>query len=469
MWYSGLALAGVLALAAGFGMSSFLFGGDEDPTDDTAEAATGPDSIGTQADDAADEDTEADGGTGAESEDAAADLTVEPGPDDDPETAPASDADDGDREDEPAGEDPEPGSEDDAGTDADPTEAEGADSDDPVGEKSGDSGSADPTTSTDSTNAGFTDLDVQDAVLVTGSPDGNFEILAVRDVESRGCGGAPHYRLVRVPLGVRDAAVAVDAFPESGQRTFLSPPAYREGPQIVASLIDYCENIPAVYNVVVAPDGSLSQLREVLPIGYDGDILDASWDLVDKVMVIDFVKAEGDRVELRVNGDTSEVISETPYSERGICLSDDIDQTFAPDPALNAAANITRQAIFDAASTCDYEALTALTAPDFTASFGGDTAREVFESGGPDYMAILVTLLQLDAGELAVEDGGAYVWPTAASKPPDALDASDVADLVTLGVSQEEIDALPTSELGYAGYRTSIDNEGNWIFFVAGD
>lgn len=141
------------------------------------------------------------------------------------------------------------------------------------------------------------------------------------------------------------------------------------------------------------------------------------------------------------------------------------------DESLPAAVAETRTAIVRAASQCDLQAVIDLAGPGFITDFGGGDA-DTFKTWEEDGEGRLGTLLGiLDMSHAIVDDGNGgeiYVWPAAFAYdnwediPPAALD-----ELLAL-YTREEVEQL--SQLGvYGGWRAGIAQDGDWLFFVAGD
>lgn len=169
--------------------------------------------------------------------------------------------------------------------------------------------------------------------------------------------------------------------------------------------------------------------------------------------------------------------SEVPTASevvRGDCSSSDASADL-PDAGVTDTVAATRKAVFLAALACDYDALGALASANpegFSYSFGddGDPAgywREA-EAGGDRVLFALATLLRLEPREQTEAGGGDYVvWPAAFVEDATDADWEEVADL---GIyTPEEVEQLRAAGSGYAGWRTGIDADGNWDFFIAGD
>jgi hypothetical protein len=101
---------------------------------------------------------------------------------------------------------------------------------------------------------------------------------------------------------------------------------------------------------------------------------------------------------------------------------------------------------------------------------------EEWESTGEGKLGILLKVLGTGNAvqtfdEEAAEALGSetlYVWPAAFARDTwDEITDEEMADLLTL-YTQEELDEIAGFG-SYAGWRTGITAEGDWVFFVAGD
>jgi hypothetical protein len=157
------------------------------------------------------------------------------------------------------------------------------------------------------------------------------------------------------------------------------------------------------------------------------------------------------------------------------CSAEGMDTAeFTAHPDLTGAANETRRDIAAAAAACDFDGLAALTAEDFSYSFGdgADPAgywREQ-EARGEPVLRILVTLLGMNPHVREPEGAGddapaetVFTWPRVfQDDTPEAraeLEAALGPELVADAYAPE----------GYLGWRAGIAGDGRWIFFVAGD
>ncbi len=146
----------------------------------------------------------------------------------------------------------------------------------------------------------------------------------------------------------------------------------------------------------------------------------------------------------------------------------------APQPALPAAVAAMRAQIVAAASDCDYEALArlALAGNGFTYSFGEQGQPAAYwraaESGGRMVMRSLVEILDTPFATRTVEGTTHYVWPS--SYASEHWDDVPAADREALGRLYGEDELRRFEQFGsYIGDRVGITENGDWIFFVAGD
>ena len=143
----------------------------------------------------------------------------------------------------------------------------------------------------------------------------------------------------------------------------------------------------------------------------------------------------------------------------------------ATRPELPEPVAATLGAVIDAALSCDFDALEARAGEDFVASFGGGGAESLreWETEGRGELDTLLELLHMSHEVIQRDDGGAtYVWPSAyVHESWDEVPAWAVEELRAIHIS-EEIESFETAD-GYLGWRTAIDSDGNWLYFVAGD
>jgi hypothetical protein len=137
-----------------------------------------------------------------------------------------------------------------------------------------------------------------------------------------------------------------------------------------------------------------------------------------------------------------------------------------------------REDIASAAAACDYARLERLALggePGFTFSFGGGTSAAAFweeaESTGADEpMGLLIATLNLpfaisEREAAAGAPDRMYVWPSAHREGATDEDWRAVEDLY----GQQEIAQMRQQGSGFLGYRVGISEDGDWLFYVAGD
>jgi hypothetical protein len=137
---------------------------------------------------------------------------------------------------------------------------------------------------------------------------------------------------------------------------------------------------------------------------------------------------------------------------------------------LPAPVAETRRAIFDAAVACDFEALAAEAGNDFSYTFGdrnGGPAQywQAREGEGVPVLRTLVQVLNLPPAERDELEGRPYrSWPSADQETRTDADWDALRGLYT----DEQVDQFRQADM-YTGWRTGIDDQGTWMYFVAGD
>lgn len=140
-----------------------------------------------------------------------------------------------------------------------------------------------------------------------------------------------------------------------------------------------------------------------------------------------------------------------------------------PDPVLN-----TRRAVLEAAVACDYDQLAELASGHefFNYSFGdeGDFAGflQEGEAAGNDPLRSLVLIFGMTEIENELSNRKGWIWPAAAGADDWASVPQPQKDELLRLYSQQDLDVFAGNG-AYIGYRTSIDPEGRWLYFVAGD
>lgn len=139
--------------------------------------------------------------------------------------------------------------------------------------------------------------------------------------------------------------------------------------------------------------------------------------------------------------------------------------------ALPAPVATTREAIITAAASCDIAALESLASETFTTSFGGGGVENLrsWEEQGEQPLATLLHLLDMAYATVEVEDGEEiYVWPAAATYESwSEITEQEMSELSRIH-SEGELDQIARYG-SYSGWRTGIDQDGDWLYFVAGD
>lgn len=129
-----------------------------------------------------------------------------------------------------------------------------------------------------------------------------------------------------------------------------------------------------------------------------------------------------------------------------------------------------RDAIVAAVSSCDLARIEELASADFRTSVVGggieDLAR--WEESGEGRLDVLLNLFGTTPGVLEIEDGLVYyVWPAAAIYEWDDV-PHDLVDELEPVINTGDLDAFANFG-SYLGWKTAIDSNGNWVYFVAGD
>ena len=142
-------------------------------------------------------------------------------------------------------------------------------------------------------------------------------------------------------------------------------------------------------------------------------------------------------------------------------------ETVAELVGVPPAVADTRAALIEAAESGDYEALRpVLPGSGFSYTFGGPVQggpiaywQQVETQTGERPIEILGRILRMPY----TLSGGRYVWPFAYDKRQEDLTAYERELLGELA------DAYSGAGSGYLGWRTGIEPDGTWRFFIAGD
>lgn len=130
----------------------------------------------------------------------------------------------------------------------------------------------------------------------------------------------------------------------------------------------------------------------------------------------------------------------------------------------------TRAAIIEAAMACDLTALEGHAGTGFNTSFGGGGFDNLvqWESDGDGQLDTLLRLLDMTPDVVETESGAIYVWPAAHIYDSwEEIPATLAKELEQIH-SPDELSQMAGAG-SYIGWRTGIDEEGNWLYFVAGD
>lgn len=90
------------------------------------------------------------------------------------------------------------------------------------------------------------------------------------------------------------------------------------------------------------------------------------------------------------------------------------------------------------------------------------------EEEGRGQLGTLLKLFDMSHAETSHEGRIIYVWPAAyAYESWEAIPTEVIEELTTVH-GEEDLDRFATFG-SYAGWRTGIDEDGEWLFFIAGD
>jgi hypothetical protein len=140
----------------------------------------------------------------------------------------------------------------------------------------------------------------------------------------------------------------------------------------------------------------------------------------------------------------------------------------APRTPLPPAVEAMRRRIIAAAVACDYAALATLSR-EKGESFNSDSGAEKDlavawskrEKEGEPVLEHLVRVLNMPHTQLDT----LYVWPSAYSAEPTPEDWEALKDVY----SSKQLAELRANPEGYAGFRTGIDESGDWKYAFSGD
>lgn len=288
---------------------------------------------------------------------------------------------------------------------------------------------------------------------------------------SEGCDGLPAYRLWSVPDDSTARAFVGSSIP------FIGVPIIHDTPHEGVVTIDQCNGNYTVHFAQLTRFGSLENAIELTP----GDV-NAAVDVV-------YYDAEAGSVVFQLDDSATEptlvwVYPPTGEVDRSVelgeptagCSASGMSPAVGGDDQLPTAVAIKRNAIIDAAIACDFAALESLTGPEFVfqhelvdpgPAYSWALQEQVF---GEPMLETLVLLLQQSATAGDNGEGGTwYGWPEAYVLSQDNFTAATRDQLVTIGLTPEHADRIMTGEADYIWYRTGMDADGTWRFFIAGD
>jgi hypothetical protein len=168
---------------------------------------------------------------------------------------------------------------------------------------------------------------------------------------------------------------------------------------------------------------------------------------------------------------TSTIITVTTFATEpaGSCPS--LDQA-VPQPVegLPEAVAETRDAIVAAARSCDLELLERLAGERFSSSFGGAGSENlsIWNDKGLEPTVTLLDLLDMSHATIPGPAGDIYVWPAAYSYETWEQVTEEEMDELARIHSEGEFDSFGAAGT-YLGWRTGISENGEWMFFIAGD
>ena len=188
----------------------------------------------------------------------------------------------------------------------------------------------------------------------------------------------------------------------------------------------------------------------------------------------------------------SSEVTPTPSAEaapnENSCSAAELGSIFTsgdPNAGLPPAVEEMRDRIISAASTCDYDELDQLALegrPYFSYSFGVENSpssfwrareRDARRMDRPElgYLGRLVQILNLPYCRERQDDGSGtdtllvyYVWPRVHCSDRKPSHWNDLAGLYT----DEQIDQMRAGDI-YYGHRVGILEDGDWVYFIAGD
>jgi hypothetical protein len=155
-----------------------------------------------------------------------------------------------------------------------------------------------------------------------------------------------------------------------------------------------------------------------------------------------------------------------------VCCSAGAEETQRCPAQLPPAVAAKHSAILAAAKKHDLAALQKLASTvEFTFSYGDSEDPVAYwnelAKSGTDVTRILAAILEMNC---VVGDGPSYVWPSAAMIDWNKLMPDEQKSLLSLYGRKIDENWLEGRSRGYyVGWRVSIEPDGSWSSFVAGD
>jgi hypothetical protein len=159
------------------------------------------------------------------------------------------------------------------------------------------------------------------------------------------------------------------------------------------------------------------------------------------------------------------------------CSTDGWEAGLVDQPDLPEPVAATRRSLFDAAMSCDFALIAAVSdAADLPVqtSHGGSGPEYIWEAEiqAIPAMRTIVEHLNLSYAASTTELGTTYAWPSAATRLTsplgDGLPADEYAALLELYAVEDLVEMFDFFD-GYVGYRIVIAEDGQWLFALAGD
>ena len=187
----------------------------------------------------------------------------------------------------------------------------------------------------------------------------------------------------------------------------------------------------------------------------------------EDLMYARHIALDGQETDLATGGQEADLPEVLPPSCSASAATPLVLQDGLPAPVA-----ATRQALWQAATACDWEALRRLAGSGVRFSFGAETDPITYwqdlENSGGRPLSYLVELLNRPYGTVTAGDLTYYAWPSAFTYP--SWDAVPEADREALRPLFGDADFTEFAGFGgYFGYRVGILTDGTWSYFVAGD